>query len=61
MLEWSERSYLVVRKVRTIGIANSLALVSTEMFVFKEIVTKADRRPAGQRFTPHLRVQWWFE
>ena len=56
------RTTLVIRKVRTTGIANSLALVSTEIFFFGEIVTKADRSPgAGQRFTPHLRVQWWFE
>jgi hypothetical protein len=53
------RAILVIRKVRTI--ANSLALVSTEMFFFEKIVAKADRRSAGQRCTPHLRVQWWFE
>jgi hypothetical protein len=41
----ARRIYLVIRKV------------STEIFVFEEIVTKADRRPVGQRFTPHLGVQ----
>ena len=51
------RTILVIRKVRTIGIANSLALVSTEIFFFEEIVAKADRRSAGQRCTPHLRAQ----
>jgi hypothetical protein len=55
------RTILVIRKVRTIGIANSLALVSTEIFFFEEIVAKADRRSVGQRCTPHLRAQWWFE
>jgi hypothetical protein len=55
------RTTLVIRKVRTTGIANSLALVSTEIFFFEEIMAKADRRPAGQRCTPHLRAQWWFE
>jgi hypothetical protein len=48
---------LVFRKVRTAGIASSLALVSTEIFFFEEIVAKADRRSAGQRYTPHLRAQ----
>ena len=55
------RTILVIRKVRTTVIANSLALVSTEIFFFEEIVTKADRRSAGQRCAPHLRAQWWFE
>jgi hypothetical protein len=49
VLEWSERSYLVVRKIRTIGIANSLALVSTEMFVSEEIVTRwAEIHPSSE-------------
>ena len=51
------RTILVIRKVRTIGIASSLALVSTEIFFFEEIVAKADRRSVGQRCTPHLRAQ----
>ena len=55
------RAILVIRKVRTIGNANSLALVSSKIFFFEEILAKADRRSAGQRCTPHLRAQWWFE
>jgi hypothetical protein len=58
------RAILVIRKARTIGIASSLALVSTEIFFFEEIVAKADRRSSGQRCNliwGCTGAQRWFE